>query len=155
MANVLIPNAELIAILTAIKTGLAAGKTRLVKAPVALTPNMDTSALIAAEADYTGYAAITTATPDGPFIDYTRGGVTLLSPDAHFVVGATPTVTNQIYGGWYEDSGGPPGLLIVAFVFNNPVTMMNAGDTLLLESIFNMSLTSPIVTTILVNGVAV
>lgn len=134
MANFIFPNTERIAAVTAIQTPFATGKIRLIQSPLTLTPGMNEADLVAVEADYTGYAAKTLTTLPAPYIDQVNGGVSFEIPTQQFDIGATPTVFNDIYGGWVEDSGAN---LLMAFTVINPYPMQGVGDALPLNLILN------------------
>lgn len=90
--------------------------------------------LNAHEADYTGYTpgGVALAGPLGPYSDgvdkYAENFPTILfQPASPF------TVTNQIAGAYFEDSNG---VLQECWIFDAPVTMAAALDSILLDAKF-------------------
>jgi len=130
MAQVQYPTTEQLAAAAAIQTPFVTGKLKLIKATIALTPGMVAADLTAIECDFTGYVAKTLTALPAPYPDLVRGGVSWTQPTQTFAVGATPTVFNDVFGGWMEDSGG---LLLQAFLFNAAIPMQAVGDALALE----------------------
>jgi hypothetical protein len=110
-----------------VRTALAAGKLRLTKSLVTISPSTVIGDLTAAEADYDGYVAITTTTFDAPYYDPVNGGATTISGTKLFSYGpvGSPPVTNVVYNWWLEDTGGN---LICAGTFDTPIPMTIVGD---------------------------
>lgn len=134
MAVSQIPLSEQIVLATAVKTAAATGKLRLIKSTISLAPTINQAALVAIEADFTGYAAITFTTLPSPYPD-PAGGATIPVPTQEFTVGSGGTVIgNDIYGGWIEDSAGN---LLVAFV-TNPFNMNASGNVLVITIFVNL-----------------
>ena len=84
-----------------------------------VTPTQDTTdtELDAAEADYSGYAAITVAAWNDPFL--TALGAAINFPSIEFRPNAA-TVSNVIGGAWIEDAAG---VVVVIIPFPKPVSM--------------------------------
>jgi len=127
------PNAQQLIMVTDLQTPYATGKIALCKAAVALSQTTVKADLSAVEADFTGYAKKTLTAVGDPFID-PSGGVSFIVPTQQWDVDATPTVLNDIYGGWIEDSGG---VLLLAFMFASAVPMNTVGQALALQTLIN------------------
>jgi hypothetical protein len=128
---------KLLAALAAAPTGplFNTPKLHLLGASVVLNPNMAVAELTPSEAAYTGYAAITLPTAEGPFIllDTVQG----LLYDAVFSVGASPVATGTIFGYWIDGNTGADLYLAETFPVGFP--MVNTGDFLHMEVLFGLS----------------
>lgn len=105
---------------------LVTPQVKLLKASIVLTPTTPLATLTAQEADFTGYAAIALPTLVGPINPTVL--TTGLTADVNFVVGSSPTVTNNIYGYYVDHNTAADWVL--AELFDNPVPMALAGDFL-------------------------
>ncbi len=134
MAASVIPNSELLVLIGTLKTAAATGKIRLFQSAITFSPALTAAALIAIEANYSGYAEITLTTLPTPYVD-PSGGVTFAIPTQEFAVAtATPLVPNDIFGGWIEDTAGN---LLFAFQFT-PWPMTVVGQVLPLTLFVNL-----------------
>jgi hypothetical protein len=120
MATFVFPTADQIVAVTAEQVPYKTGLVKLLKSAIALTPELAEADCVAAEADFSGYSAIAFTTLPAPYIDAVHGGVSFTTLNANFATGDPTTIGNDIYGGWIEDA---MGALLVAFEFENPVSM--------------------------------
>jgi hypothetical protein len=98
MATMLYPNVGSLAVASAIRTFMAASKLRLIKDPgPTLAPGITLAELAAAEADYTGYLAITVANYNLAILS-PLGGAQIGSGTQQFITAAPYTVGNSIVG---------------------------------------------------------
>jgi hypothetical protein len=150
MAQTIMVPSEQLAIVAAAQTPYITGKIHLCGTAVALTSATTLAELVAAEATFTGYAEVTLTTLPAPYPDGVNGGYSFNLPTVNFAVGASPTVTNDIYGGWWETS--VPALL-VAFQMLDAWPMQFAGQALNLDWIINFFGTTPNLQLISINGI--
>lgn len=134
MLNFVYPQSAMVTAVTAIQVPYLTGIMRLFSSPIVFTPLLNQAELVAIEATFTGYAEITYTTLPAPFPDQTNGGVSFMIPTSTFVVGATPTVTNEIFGGWLETAAHA---LLMAWQTTNPWPMQTAGQALPVEILLN------------------
>ena len=134
MAGFVFPTSNQLAAVTLMKTPYATGLLKLFKSAITLVPTLATADLTAIEADFTGYAAITLTTLPAPYIDPVNGGVSFTIPTQQWNVSSTPTIGDDIYGGWIEDVTGK---LLMAWALNTPFAMQSAGQSLPLELTLN------------------
>lgn len=114
---------------SAIKTALALSKLRLIQA--ILTPNVNTTkaAMVAAEADFSGYTAggYTLTAWVGPVNNVGSGAI--ITPPAISPVfvdpDPDPVVSNSIGGWWVEDAAGNVRLV---GTFDAPIAMGQVGN---------------------------
>ena len=135
MVSFIFPSVEQIRIITAQQLPWKTGLCKLIKEAIPLVPSMVAADLDAVEADFSGYAAVTETTLPVPYADPQRGGFSFQIPTIQFNTANPTTVGNDIYGGWFEDSGG---LLLMAFVLSNPVEMQTPNAALVLDILVNM-----------------
>jgi hypothetical protein len=128
------PLSQQIAATTAIQTPFLTGKMRLFASAIAFTPLLTEAELVAIEATFTGYAAVVYTTLPAPYPDGVNGGASFLIPSTTFAVGATPTVGNDIYGGWVENAAGA---LLWAWQTQNPFSLNVALQQLNVEVVLN------------------
>lgn len=134
MAGFLIPLIDQLRIVTAMQLPYKTGLLKLFKEAIVFDKSLDAAALAAIEADFTGYSAITLTTLPVPYADPNHGGISFQIPTQQWNTSATPTVLNNIYGGWIEDAGG---LLLMAWQISNPVPMEVPHRALVLDQIVN------------------
>ena len=135
MAASQIPSSEQLVLIGTLKTAAATGKLRLLASTIPLTPQITQAALVALEADFSGYAPIVLTTLPSPYID-PAGGVTFPVPTQEWIVAtATPFVGNDIYGGWCEDTAGN---LLFVWLQGQPYGMNSVGNTLPLTLFVNL-----------------
>lgn len=134
MAGFVFPTTSQLTAVGLLKTPYATGTMKLFKSALTLTEALVLADLTAIEADFTGYAPIDLTTLPAPYVDPVNGGVSFTIPTQQWDVGATPTVGNDIFGGWIETSGGA---LLMAWSIAAPFSMQSAGDSLPLELTFN------------------
>lgn len=132
-----------------LQTALAAGKLRLTKSLVVISKTTPVATLIAAEADFSGYAAETLTTWLPPYVE--GDAVSMLSPAVQFDLDGTasPIVPNTVYNWWVELAAGD---LIVAGTFASPIPMVSGGDAIPAQVKLSWFATDPIV--MLVGGEA-
>lgn len=129
MSTFVFPPAEQLSEVTeGLAANLATYKIHLLNAVVPLNPIPSLATLLLSEADFTGYAAIAITGPPIPYPDPVQGGVSFTSPNLPFTVGASPTVTNNIYGFWVEYPSTDPTALFLLVLFNAPIQMSDQGD---------------------------
>lgn len=151
MARFVFPPAEQLSEITAaLAANLATYKVHLTQTAVPLSPVPALADLVAAEATFTGYAAVAVAAPPVPFPDLVQSGVSWTSPNLNFAVGSTPTVGNNIVGFWVEYPSSAPTALYLYGEFNTPVPMQEALDQLNLQFTLNYFGTDGLIVT--VNG---
>lgn len=151
MANFVFPPAEQLSEITAaLAAALTTYGVRLLQSVVPLSPVPSIANLIAAEATFTGYAAATPSGPPIPFPDPVQSGVSWTSPTVTFTVGATPSVTNTVYGFWVDYPSSSPTALYLVALFNTPIQMNNPGDQINLQFTLNYFGTDGLIVT--VNG---
>lgn len=127
------PNAGALWLAGKVKTALVNCKLRLFKDGEGITvgPTLTAAALVAAEADYTGYAAITVAAMSAPLLN-PLGGASISTSTQQFATASPYTDPNVIGGGWLEDS---TGALVMAWSYDQPKSMVGAGDGIPVEMI--------------------
>jgi hypothetical protein len=118
-----------------IQTLMAESKIRLFSTAVAISKTTTKAELVAAEATYDGYAAVTVTAFLNPYLD-PAGGATTQSGTKIFYYGpaASPPVTNNVLGFWVETAAGVP-ILIVGF--DSPVPMIEVGDAVPVNVLLN------------------
>lgn len=86
-----------------------------------LVPTVDTvlADLVAAEADFSGYAPITLVAWGAPYL-VAAGGAAVNSPCSQFNTDDPTTVTNLIGGAWIETAGGD---LVIIDAFPSAIPM--------------------------------
>lgn len=97
-----------------------------------LVPNVDTvlADLVAAEADFSGYAPITLVAWGAQYVS-PAGGAAINSPCAQFNTADPTTITNNIGGAWIETAGG-----ILVFIDTFPDAIpMNAPNKAIPEQV--------------------
>jgi hypothetical protein len=124
------------------QTALAASTLHLFKANLNIGPNTVLADLIAAEADFSGYAAKTIAAFNDPYIA-SGGGASITSPFEQFewvdpIPPALP-VPNVIYGFWLEDSTSK---LVVVGTLDLPVSVQMVGDAVAITLALNYGKTA-------------
>lgn len=134
MAGFIFPTANQLAAVTLMKTPYATGKLKLFKSAIPFVPTLAAADLDAIEADFTNYAAIVLSTLPAAYVDPVAGGVSFTIPTQQWDVDPTPTVGNDIFGGWIETSAG---LLLMAWQLDSPYAMQLAGQSLALELTLN------------------
>ena len=88
MANFLFPPSEQLSEVTlALAANLATYAVHLLQSVVPLSPQPSLADLVAAEANYTGYAPVTPTAPPIPYPDLVQGGVSFTTPNLPFTVG--------------------------------------------------------------------
>lgn len=99
-----------------------------------LVPGITTTAaeLLAAIADYSGYAQKVVTALLAPYLDPAGGASTNIATQQFQHTGGA--VANSIGGAWVRDAGAVVRLVIV---FDNPVQMAVATDAIPLDVIFN------------------
>lgn len=96
----------------------------LYKNPITITPGVALSDLT--EADFSGYAASTTFTWNGPGSDLV-GNATLFGPQQTFIANDTVT-TNTIYGAYLTGSGSDSTVLLAVEPFATSIGIAHIGD---------------------------
>jgi hypothetical protein len=134
MAQLLYPLAAEIVSVTAVQLPFKTGTVALFKEAITFGPFLTEADLAAIEANFTGYARKTLTTLPAAFPDAQNGGASFVLPTQSFAVGSTPTVFNDIFGGWIEDSSAN---LLFAFQLTSPWGMNEALVALNLEVLFN------------------
>ena len=131
----IVTNEAVINILAAKKTLLANYKIRLWQNTLsALTINTTVADLIANEATYSGYGAITALTAPNPYL-VPGGGGNLQLPTAQFQPTGT-VVQNMIRGWWVELSTGE---IQLAGQFDSDIAMNDVTAAIPLDIIFNQA----------------
>lgn len=128
------PSSAEVLLATLLKVPFDTCVVHLAQAALPLGPTLDAAACTAVEATFTGYSAITTAVANAVFPDPVNQGVTYPVEPALFTVGATPTVTNDIYGFFLFNTAGA---LLLAGNFTTPYPMTGAGDAMFLAIFAN------------------
>ncbi len=131
MPQVLFPFTGGLTLSAQLRTYLALSTTHLYQQSLSLLPTITKAALVAAEADYDGYSALTATTWNPPYLN--QGGGVAISPGDQqfsFVFGAGRT--NTIYGAWIEDAAGN---LIAVSALDAPVAMVMNGNAIPLNFI--------------------
>lgn len=127
---------EKIKIVDVLTTDLTLATVHLAESLPPITDQLNTAGLTPGEATFTGYAAATLTAPTAVAPDSIRGGYTFMVPTLTFAVGSSPTVFNNIVGGWIQAAAtGTP--LLVAFQFATPVPMQVALAQLNLTLLMN------------------
>jgi hypothetical protein len=134
VAQLLYPQAAEIVSVTAIQLPFKTASVGLFKETIAFGPFLAEADLVAIEANFTGYTRKTLTTLPAAFPDQQNGGASFVLPTQSFAVGSTPTVFNDIYGGWMEDSSAN---LLFAFQLATPWPMNEALVALNLDALFN------------------
>lgn len=125
MATMLYPNVGSLLLADTIQTLMAGSELHLIKDPgPTLLPGIDLATLVAAEADFTGYAPIVIAAWLDPILS-PLGGAQIGSGTQQFMAAAPYTVGNSIVGWWIETGAG---VLICCGNTPQPVSMAGAGD---------------------------
>lgn len=98
-----------------------------------LTPTVDTTLadLVAAEADFSGYAPITLVAFGAPYL-VSAGGAAVNSPCAQFNTADPTTITNNIGGAWIETAGGD---LVLIDAFPDPIPMAAPSQAIPIQEI--------------------
>lgn len=127
------PNVGALFVAGKMKTALAGCKLRLFQDGMGIVvgPSLTAAQLIAAEATFDGYAAITIAAMTAPLLNPV-GGASISTGSQQFAIAAPYTVTNVIAGGWLEDS---TGVLVMAWSYGTPKALVNPGDGIPVEQI--------------------
>lgn len=120
------PNSGALWLAGKVKTALVNCKVRLFKDGMGIVvgPALVVADLIAAEADYDGYAAITVAATSAPLLN-PLGGASISTGEQQFQIDAPYATPNVIGGGWLEDS---TGALVMAWSYGEPKSLVGAGD---------------------------
>lgn len=134
MAGFIFPTTNQLAAVTLMKTPYATGLLKLFKSAIPFVPTLLAADLAAIEADFSGYVAKTLVSLPAAYVDPVNGGVSFTIPTQQWNVASTPTVHNDIFGGWIEDAGG---LLLMAWQIDSPYAMQLAGQSLPLELTLN------------------
>lgn len=134
MAGFIFPTSDQLAAVTLMKAPYATGLLKLFKEAIPFVPTLSAADLALIEADFTGYAAKTLTTLPEVYVDPVNGGVSFTIPTQQWNVGSTPTIGNDIFGGWIEDATGN---LLMAWQIDSPYGMQNAGNSLPLELTLN------------------
>jgi hypothetical protein len=114
------PNAGCIWLAGITRTALAGSKCRLFQDSLGVpTPTTTLADLVAAEADFSGYAEITITNFMLPYL-FPGGGSAINSPSMQFMTADPTTVPNNIGGAWIETAGG---VLVAIDSFPNSVPM--------------------------------
>jgi len=135
MSTLVYPNEGALKIAATVRTFMALSVVHLFKSPLSITPSTTKADLTAAEADYDGYTTKTITAWLPAYLD-PNGGASIQSGTEQFDYGpvGTPPVTNNVYGFWIESAAGD---LIVAGLFDNPVSMAAIGDSIPLAVVLN------------------
>jgi hypothetical protein len=132
VSTFLYPTSGALMLASTIQTYLASSKLRLFQSPITLTPATTHAALVAAEATFNGYSAITVTAWQAAYLA-SQGGASISSgyQQWNFTTGST---TNMIYGFWLEDAAGN---LVAAGSFDTPISMGAAGQSVPLTVTLN------------------
>lgn len=98
---------------------------------VSINPNLLLATLEAAECDFTGYAPITVATWQDPYL-VPGGGAGTSSGSQVFAIATPYTTANVVGGGWVQDAGG---VLLFAWSYDPTIPLVGAGDAVPVEQI--------------------
>lgn len=129
------PNSSGLVVGGLIVTQLSTGTLNLFKEDLTLTRNTTKADLVAAVADYSGYAAKAITAPEDAYTDR-GGGASVIIPTQDFNFdGADVTPTeNDIYGWWLEDTDAK---LFACGKFDTPIPMQGVGDSIPLMILLN------------------
>jgi hypothetical protein len=123
--SVFYPNAGTLAIAALVDTALASSKLRLFQSSI--TPSVLTTRtqLVAAEADFSGYAEKTITSPLDPILN-PLGGASIQIPTQQFEYDSgLGSVANDVGGWWIETAAGT---LIAVGTFASPIPMSADGQ---------------------------
>jgi len=96
---------------------------------IVITPSLDLTALEAAEADYTGYAALVVAAWLGPMLG--EGSGALIWSGSQLFESDSPFSVQNVVAGWWIQTAG--GTLVMAGSFDAPISMGNLGQSIPFE----------------------
>jgi hypothetical protein len=134
MAQFVYPTLAQIELVNLLKVPFATATIHLCSSQVTLTPTLQLAALTAAEATFTGYAAVTLTAIPAAYSDPVNGGISNAIPLTQFNTASPYTVGNDIWGGWIEDAASN---LLVAWMTSAAWGMQGAGNSLPLNLLLN------------------
>lgn len=110
----------------AVRTALAAGHIKLFKSTLTPDPSTPLADFVAAEADFTGYAAIAVANWNVPILS-DISGFQIGMPLVQFITANPTTVGNEIGGWFYEDAANAVPVIFGIFGTSVPMEVPFAG----------------------------
>lgn len=113
MAVAFYPSTGTRALATLVQTALVNSVVRLFQDTITPTPSTTQAELIAEEADFSGYAAITVAAWLDPATDPSGNSSTQFPTVQFATTGSPPAIGNQIGGFWVETVGGDVMQIII------------------------------------------